>query len=503
MAKEQPHPKSPDPAELSKTMSAIAEQSQRIAMGFLERQGTDTSVGMADPMNIGNAFMDLTKQMMADPGKAAQAQMALWQDYLKLWQSTSARMLGGTEAAMVQPAGDDRRFKDADWQENLVFDYIKQSYLMTARWILDTVHDVEGLDDKTARKVDFYTRQFVDAMAPSNFVMTNPQVLRATVESGGQNLVNGLKNLLDDLEHGKGRLAIKMTDPDAFSVGENIATTPGKVIYQNALMQLIQYSPTTETVYKRPLLIVPPWINKFYILDLREKNSFIKWAVSHGITVFVVSWVNPDEAMARKSFPDYMHNAPLAALDAIEQATGERDINAIGYCIGGTLMASTLAYMTAKDDDRVKSITFFTTMVDFEEAGELGVFIDDEQLTALEERMDRDGYLDGSAMSTTFNMMRANDLIWSFVVNQLPVGQGPLPVRPPVLELRLDPHARGHAQLLSAQDVPGKSIGTAGRHRTRWRADRSAHDKYSDLHPVDEGRPYRPLAVDLPGNPAL
>jgi polyhydroxyalkanoate synthase len=339
----------------------------------------------------------------------------------------TARLLGGAEPALVEPTNDDRRFKDPDWQENLVFDYIKQSYLMTARWMQETVHDVEGLDDKIAQKVDFHTRQFVDAMAPSNFLMTNPQVLKATAESGGENLLKGLKNLLDDLERSKGQLSIKMADTDAFQVGGNIATTPGKVIYQNDLMQLIQYSPTTKTVHRRPLLIVPPWINKFYILDLREKNSFIKWAVSQGITLFVVSWVNPDEELAQKNFADYMLEGPIAALDGIEQATGECEVNAIGYCIGGTLMSATLAYMAARGDGRIKSITFFTTMVDFEEPGELGVFIDDEQLKALEKRMSQDGYLDGSEMSGTFNMMRANDLIWSFVVNNYLLGKDPFP----------------------------------------------------------------------------
>jgi polyhydroxyalkanoate synthase subunit PhaC len=427
MTEQKPPPNSPDPERMTAMISEIGEQSQRLVSEFLARQNGDTSIGMTDSMNIASTFMEMTKQFVADPVKAAQAQAALWQGYMDLWQSTTTRMLGGDAAPRVTPAADDRRFKDSEWQENLVFDHIKQAYLLTSRWMRDTVHDVEGMDDKTAAKVDFHTRQFVDAMAPTNFAMSNPQVLRATMESGGENLVKGLKNLLDDLERGDGQLSIKMTDTDAFEVGGNIATTPGKVVYQNDLMQLIQYAPTTETVHKRPLLIVPPWINKFYILDLREKNSFIKWAVSQGLTVFVVSWVNPDADLASKSFEDYMLEGPVAALDAIEQATGEREVNAIGYCIGGTLMAATLAYLTAKGDERVQTITFFTTMVDFEDPGELGVFIDEEQISALEARMDRDGYLDGSAMSTTFNMMRANDLIWSFVVNNYLLGKDPFP----------------------------------------------------------------------------
>ncbi len=298
---------------------------------------------------------------------------------------------------------------------------------MTARWLQRTVREVEGIDERTAHKIDFYTRQFVDALAPSNFLLTNPEVLRATVESRGENLLNGLKNLLDDLDRGKGRLAIRMTDMAAFRIGENIAVTPGKVVYQNDLIQLIQYEPTTDKVKRRPLLIMPPWINKFYILDLRPDNSFIRWAVAQGHTVFVISWVNPDERLAAKSFADYMREGPLAALDAIERATGEREANVIGYCLGGTLLACTLAYLAAKRDDRIKSATFFVTMVDFAEAGELSVFIDEEQLAALEERMNAKGYLEGRDMATTFNMLRANDLIWSFVVNNYLLGKSPFP----------------------------------------------------------------------------
>ncbi len=416
-----------DAIDMSDTIKSIAERSQKLVKDFVERQQDSPAPAATDPFNLSGAFMEMATRLMADPAKLAEAQMALWQDYTRLWQSTTARMFGNHGEAVAEPASDDRRFKDSAWTENLVFDHIKQSYLVTSRWLQKTVHDVDGLDRKTAQKIDFFTRQYVDAMAPNNFLMTNPEVLRATVDSKGENLVKGLENLLEDLERGDGQLAIKMTDTDAFEVGGNIATTPGKIVFQNELMQLIQYSPATETVYRRPLLIVPPWINKYYILDLREKNSFIRWAVSQGITVFVVSWVNPDGELALKSFADYMREGPLAAIDAIEAATGERSVNAIGYCIGGTLMATTLAYMAAQSDNRVKSITFFTTMIDFEEAGDLGVFVDDEQLTALEERMSRDGYLDGSAMASAFNMMRANDLIWSFVVNNYLLGKAPFP----------------------------------------------------------------------------
>jgi len=430
MAEQQPPEiKLPDPVEFSKSMSRIAERSQKLVADFLARQEEQKADGSTtlDPLNIGAAFMEMTSRMMADPAKLVQAQMNLWQDYMRLWQTTTQRMLGQEAEPVAEPERGDRRFKAPEWDENELFDFVKQSYLLTARWMQSTVKDVEGLDDKTAQKVDFYTRQFVDAMAPSNFLMTNPEVLRETLESGGENLVKGLDNLLEDLERGKGRLKIRMTDTEAFKLGENIALSPGKVVYQNDLMQLIQYAPTTEEVYKRPLLIIPPWINKFYILDLRPKNSFIRWAVAQGHTVFVISWVNPGEKLKSKSFEDYMVEGPLAALDAVEEATGEKDANVIGYCLGGTLLACTLAYLAARKDDRVKSATFFTTMMDFKESGELGVFIDEVQLAALEEKMKEKGYLEGADMATTFNMLRANDLIWSFVVNNYLLGKDPFP----------------------------------------------------------------------------
>ncbi|MBB5689825.1 class I poly(R)-hydroxyalkanoic acid synthase [Roseomonas alkaliterrae] len=415
----------PDPALVSRTMADVAERGQRIVTDFLKRQSATPAD--PDPLKIGNAFLEMTTRLMANPARLVQAQLGFWHDYLTLWQNTARRMLGDDPRPVVEDDPKDRRFKDDAWREHEVFDFIRQSYLLSARYFRHVVEGTEGLDPKTAQKVDFYTRQFVDAMSPTNFLLTNPEVLRRTAETGGENLLRGLSNLLADLERGRGQLRIRMTDDTKFKVGENIAVTPGKVVFQNDLMQLIQYSPTTETVLKRPLLIIPPWINKFYILDLRPKNSFIRWAVDQGHTVFVISWVNPDAKLAEKGFDDYMLEGPYAALDAIEKATGERHANVIGYCLGGTLLACTLAHMAAKRDTRVKSATFFTTMVDFEEAGELGVFIDEEQLAALEQKMQKLGYLEGREMATTFNMLRANDLIWSFVVNNYLMGQEPFP----------------------------------------------------------------------------
>ena len=423
--KETPQFGLPDPALITRTMAEVAERGQRIVADFLRRQAEGS--GKADPLNIGHAFMDMTTKMMANPAQIVHAQIGFWQDYLTLWSNTARRMMGGEAPPVIEEQKGDRRFKDEAWRENEVFDFIRQSYLLSSRYFTSVVQGTEGLDVKTAQKVDFYTRQFVDAMSPANFLMTNPEVLRRTAETGGANLLKGLTNLLSDLERGRGKLRIRMTDDSKFKVGENIAVSPGKVVFQNDLMQLLQYAPTTETVHQRPLVIFPPWINKFYILDLRPKNSFIRWAVEQGHTVFVASWVNPDERLSEKGFDDYMKEGVLAALDAIEAATGEKNVNAIGYCLGGTLLATTLAHMAVKKDTRIKTATYFVTMTDFEEAGELGVFIDEEQLQGLEDRMEKRGFLDGREMATTFNMLRANDLIWSFVVNNYLMGQEPFP----------------------------------------------------------------------------
>ena len=417
----------PDAAEMGRNMGDIAERSQRIVGDWLKRQASQ-GVTSPDPLNIGSAFMEMTTRLMAHPTRLMDAQIGFWQDYMSLWQNTARRMMGlETSPAVIDSAPGDRRFKDDAWKDSEVFDFIKQSYLLSARFVQDVVTHVDGMEPQTAQKVDFYSRQFVDAMSPSNFLLTNPEVLRKTAETRGENLIKGLNNLLSDLERGHGKLRIKMTDMEAFKLGENIAVTPGKVVYQNDLMQLIQYSPTTEKVLKRPLLIVPPWINKFYILDLRPKNSFVRWAVAQGHTVFIISWVNPDERLAEKGFDAYMQEGILAALDAIEAATGEKSVNAIGYCLGGTLLGSTLSWMAANKDERIKSATFFVTMLDFKESGELNVFIDEEQIKMLEDKMNKQGYLDGSEMATTFNMLRANDLIWSFVVNNYLLGNDPFP----------------------------------------------------------------------------
>ncbi len=416
-----------DPAEFARILAEIALRSDHIVKSHLVSQAKKLHEENPDEIGVGKAFTNLATQMMSDPARLAETGMKMWQSQFELWQAWMKQMSGETDPAQAPQPKPDPRFRSELWN-NWMFDYIRQAYLVAAQDVQNTVAEVEGLDKQTARKVKFFTKQYVDALAPSNFVLTNPDVLKTTMETGGKNLLEGLNNLLQDIDRGQGKLAIKMVDNKAFKMGENVATTPGKVVFQTELMQLIQYEPSTPDVYKTPLLIVPPWINKYYILDLRQSNSFIKWAVDQGITVFVISWVNPDERLAGKTFDDYLTEGPLAAMNAIEQATGEKSINLIGYCLGGTLSAAALGWLAARNQsDRVKSTTFFTTMIDFEEPGELGVFVDEEVLTNLEKKMEQRGFLEGSDMATTFNMMRANDLIWSFVVNNYLLGREPMP----------------------------------------------------------------------------
>ncbi len=405
----------------------LAQRSQQAVQAFFKRQSDTGGFQLVDQQSLSEAFGDLMLQLAKDPSRLFQAQMQLWEKNLELWQAMGKRMMGEEAAPVAAPGKSDRRFKDKAWDEALLFDYLKQSYLLTANCIQSLVHETEGLDRKTKEKVDFFTRQYLSAMAPSNFAATNPAVFKKTMDSKGENLIHGLEHMLEDLEAGKGRLKISMTDEASFAVGKNVAASPGKVIYRNDLIELIQYAPTTETVHKRPLLFVPPWINKFYVFDLQPKNSLIKGAIDQGHTVFVISWVNPRKELAHKDFEDYMREGPLAALDVIEEQTGERDVNLLGFCIGGILSVATLAYMAAKGDKRVNSATFLATMVDFDNVGEVSVFIDDKQLASLEKHVAEKGYLEGHHMAEMFNMMRENDLIWSFVVNNYLMGREPMP----------------------------------------------------------------------------
>ena len=417
----------PDPREITKAYAEVAQRASRLLMEHLQRRMQQGASAPSDELGIAQSYLDLMAKLLANPLKIAQDQMRLMWDYFSLWQNSMLRYSGLQVAPIAAPAKGDNRFKDSQWEEHFLFDFIKQSYLITARHVHDSVCCVEGLDDISQKKVNFFTRQFIDALSPSNFALTNPEVLRETARSHGQNLLNGFNNLLRDIEDGDGQLRVKMTDPDAFEIGRNVGTTPGKVVFQNDLIQLLQFNPTTKNVLKRPLLIIPPWINKYYILDLRQSNSFIKWATDQGHSVFVISWVNPDAKLASKGFDDYMAEGSLAALDAVCRQTGEQQVNLIGYCLGGTLLGASMAYLAAKKDQRIASATFFVALLDFSIPGELGVFIDEQQVASLEKKMEERGYLEGSEMGGTFNMLRSNDLIWSFVVNNYLMGKQPFP----------------------------------------------------------------------------
>jgi polyhydroxyalkanoate synthase subunit PhaC len=364
---------------------------------------------------------------MSDPRRALELQTTLGRAYLDLWAGAVKRMAGEQTEPVAAPDPRDKRFSDPEWSQNQFFDFLKQAYLLTAKWSERLVKDAAGVDEHTRKKAEFYVKQIANAISPSNFVFTNPELLRETLLSNGENLVRGMHMLSEDIKAGQGNLKIRQSDPSTFEVGRNLALTPGKVVFQNELMQLIQYEATTKQVLKIPLLIVPPWINKFYILDLTPDKSFIKWCVDQGVTVFVVSWVNPDARLSQRSFEEYMREGVIAALDAIEAVTGEKQVNAVGYCVGGTLLAVTLAYLAAKKRNRIKSATLFAAQVDFTYAGDLMVFVDEERIKQLESHMQEQGYLEASRMANTFNMLRSNDLIWPYVVNNYMRGKKPLP----------------------------------------------------------------------------
>jgi len=364
---------------------------------------------------------------MSDPRRAIELQTTLGRAYLDLWAGAVKRMAGEQTEAVVAPDPRDKRFVDPEWSQNQFFDFLKQAYLLTTQWSERLVKDAEGVDERTRKKAEFYVKQIANAISPSNFVLTNPELLRETLLSNGENLVRGMHMLSEDIKAGHGNLKISQSDPSTFEVGRNLALTPGKIVFQNELMQLIQYEATTKQVLKTPLLIVPPWINKFYILDLTPDKSFIKWCVDQGVTVFVVSWVNPDARLSQKSFEEYMREGVITALDAVEAVTGEKRVNALGYCVGGTLLAVALAYLVAKKQNRVKSATLFAAQVDFTYAGDLMVFVDEERIKQLESHMKEQGYLEASRMANTFNMLRSNDLIWPYVVNNYMRGKKPLP----------------------------------------------------------------------------
>jgi polyhydroxyalkanoate synthase subunit PhaC len=416
-----------DPEAFAMNLARAMESSGQALAAYLKprESGEITDKPPSELAEVVKTFSALAEYWLSDKDRAAELQMKIGKAYLDLWGSAVRRLAGEPAEPAIAPSPRDKRFNDPEWKSNQFFDFVMQLYLLTTQWAQDLVRNAEGLDPHTRKKAEFYVQQIANALAPSNFVLTNPEVLRETLASSGDNLVRGMKMLAEDIEAGGGTLRIRQSDPSNLVVGVNMATTPGKVIFQNELMQLIQYQPATETVLRTPLLIVPPWINKFYILDLRPEKSFIKWCVDQGITVFVISWVNPDKRLGSKTFDDYMKEGPLAAMDAIEKATGELKVHTMGYCVGGTLLASTLAWLAEKRRVRVTSATFLAAQVDFTHAGDLLVFVDEGQISALERDMQAAGVLEGSKMAMAFNMLRSNDLIWSYVVSNYLKGQPP------------------------------------------------------------------------------
>ncbi|UMY16563.1 class I poly(R)-hydroxyalkanoic acid synthase [Methylobacterium organophilum] len=433
MATERSVPGVPDLEAISRNAGQLAEEFGKIAAAsmrpFEAKDGAFPAApeGTDEINEMTRTLTRVAEAWMSDPEKALTAQRRLSEAFMALWGATWTRMQGQAAAPVAEPEPKDKRFAHEEWSSNPVFDFVKQSYLITARWAETLVREAEGLDPHTRHKAEFYLRQILGAMSPSNYVMTNPELLRHTLQENGANLVRGMKMLAEDIEAGGGQLRVRQTDLSAFKFGEDVAVTPGEVVFRNDLMELIQYAPKTETVLKRPFLIVPPWINKFYILDLNPAKSLIGWMVSQGLTVFVISWVNPDERHRDKDFESYMREGIETAIDMIGVATGETEVSAAGYCVGGTLLAVTLAYQAATGNRRIKSATFLTTQVDFTHAGDLKVFADEEQIRVIEARMAERGYLEGARMANAFNMLRPNDLIWSYVVNNYVKGKAPLP----------------------------------------------------------------------------
>ena len=418
-----------DVEAFSRNLARLIENGGRAMAAYLKprEQGEDDREMADEVAEVVKTLGHVAEYWLADPQRAVELQTRLGKAYLDLWAAGAKRLVGEATSPVAAPASTDKRFADPEWSSNQFYDFLKQGYLLTTQWANQLVSDASGLDAHTRQKAEFYVRQISNALSPSNFILTNPELLRETLSSNADNLVRGMKMLAEDIEAGGGHLRIRQSDSSMFEVGRNLATTPGKVIFQNDLMQLVQYAPSTPTVLKRPLLIVPPWINKFYVLDLTPEKSFIKWCVDRGVTVFCISWVNPDAHLAQKTFEDYVREGPIAALDVIQKVTGEDRVHTIGYCVGGTLLSVTLAAMAAWHDQRIMSATLFAAQVDFTYAGDLKVFVDEAQVEALEQRMAERGYLEGRKMATVFNLMRSNDLIWPYVVNNYLKGKAPFP----------------------------------------------------------------------------
>ncbi|WP_306003728.1 class I poly(R)-hydroxyalkanoic acid synthase [Brevundimonas sp. C43] len=422
----EPTAATPNQAELIETLSmnlakaAVMAQSA-IAEAALTQADRPAALS-ADPFNVAPAMTSVMTSLAAQPDKMIQAQADLFGRYMQLWSSTARQAVG--EAP--DPAPIDKRFKDPAWSENPMFDMMRRSYLLTSDWMNGLIAGVEDVDPTLKRRAQFFTRLLTDAFSPSNFLASNPVALKALAETSGESLVKGMQNFAADLERGGGSLRISQADYGKFVVGENVATAPGQVVWRDELFELIQYAPTTETQHETPLLIFPPWINKFYIMDLQPANSLIRWLSAQGFTVFVCSWVNPDKDKAGLGFDDYLDKGIYRAVEKTLEQTGTKHLNAVGYCIGGTLLGAGLAHMAAKGDKRIAAATFFAAQHDFAEAGDLLLFTDEHWIAEIERQMDAaGGVLPGAAMAETFNALRSNDLIWSFFISNYLLGKDP------------------------------------------------------------------------------
>lgn len=425
----------PDPslveqsAEVAQNMAEVLDTSQKIWTRWLDRQAGEGVKPNFDPMNVLPTWAALAKTMFDNPQQVADATLEYWAAQTALWQAATLKWLGAKDTKAPElplKAEGGKRFAHPEWSQNALFEYLKDSYLLTSGWINQTVHTVGDMDPRERKKAEFYTRNFVEALNPANFFALNPEVLEATVKERGANLVRGMKMMLADLERGKGQLIIRQTDMDAFEVGRNMAVSPGAVVFENEILQLIQYAPTTEKVHAKPVLFIPPWINKFYVLDLNEKKSMVKWLVGQGYTVFMISWINPDERQKDETWDSYLLKGASTAIDMALKETGEKSLHVASYCIGGTLTGTLMAWLGKKKDKRIASATFFTAQLDFTDAGELQVFVDDQTIAAVDEEMEK-GYLPAEKMASAFNMLRSSDLIWSYVVNNYLLGKDPFP----------------------------------------------------------------------------
>ena len=421
----------PDIERLATNAARFIEQGGRALAAYLKpfEKGDTEQVkknDMSDIIAVAlTAIGKVAEHWMSDPIRLAEAQSAIATPFMQLWAQTYRRMLGETVDPVIPVAKGDKRYAAPEWSDLPLYDFLRQAHAISAGWADTLVDGSTELDPRTRAKAKFYLRQIASALSPTNFIATNPELMRETFATSGENLVRGALHLAEDMEAGGGQLRIRQTDSSQFRLGENVAATPGKVIFRNDLIELIQYDPTTTTVLKRPLLIIPPWINKFYIMDLNPEKSLVRWVLDQGVSIFMISWVNPDERHRDKTFESYMREGVFAALDAVKAATGEETVHSIGYCVGGTLLSTTLAYMAETEDRRIASATFFAAQADFTDAGDIQVFIDEEQLKALEAKMEGSGYLEGAKMAMAFNMLRPNDLVWSYVVDNYMKGKAP------------------------------------------------------------------------------